>query len=83
MFRRENEEKKAALKEARQAFKDSLTAKAQAAGAPPPELCSDADVPGSHFLGKAVEENGWEDFGVLVFRTHFGNEGLWEQFREM
>lgn len=70
------------MKVDRQAFKDSLTAKAQAAGAPPPEFSPDPSAPESRFLIKLVEENKWEDFGFLVFRTYFGNERLWEQFRE-
>ncbi|KAG9848208.1 hypothetical protein KCU98_g6392, partial [Aureobasidium melanogenum] len=31
---------------------------------------------------KLVEENDWDDFGFLVFRTYFGDEALWEGFRE-
>jgi hypothetical protein len=59
-----------------------MIAKAQAAGAPPPDFSSDTDDPEPHVLVKLVEENGWEDFGFLVFRTYFGNDELWKQFRE-
>jgi hypothetical protein len=69
------------LKEAHQAFKNGMIAKAQAAGAPPPEFSSETDDLEPHFLVKLLEENGWEDFGFLVFRTYFGNDELWKQFR--
>ncbi|KAI4745956.1 hypothetical protein E4T50_03666 [Aureobasidium sp. EXF-12298] len=82
LFKRENEERKAASREARQAFKDGMIAKAQAAGAPPPEFSPETDDSEPHFLVKLVEENKWDDFGFLVFRTYFGNDTLWEQFRE-
>ncbi|KAJ5450521.1 uncharacterized protein N7458_006970 [Penicillium daleae] len=29
-----------------------------------------------------VEEEGWADFGFLLFRTHYDNENLWESFLE-
>jgi hypothetical protein len=83
LYKREKEENKAALKLAHQAFKDAMIAKAQAAGAPPPEFSSETDDSEPHFLVKLVEENEWEDFGFLVFRTYFGNDALWEQFREL
>jgi hypothetical protein len=59
-----------------------MIAKAQDAGAPPPEFSSEVDDSEPHFLVKLVEENGWEDFGFLVFRTYFGNDELWKQFIE-
>jgi hypothetical protein len=58
-----------------------MVRKAQAVGAPPPDFSSETDDPEPHFLVKLVEENGWEDFGFLVFRTYFGNDALWQQFR--
>jgi len=33
-------------------------------------------------LVKLVEENKWEDFGFLIFRTYFGDDTLWQQFRK-
>jgi hypothetical protein len=57
--------------------------KAEAVGAPPPEFSSETQDIEPHFLVKMVEENDWDDFGFLVFRTHFGDNTLWEQFREM
>jgi hypothetical protein len=59
-----------------------MIAKAQAAGAPPPGFFPEADGSEPDFLVKLVEENEWEDFGFLVFRTYFGNDTLWKQFRE-
>jgi hypothetical protein len=82
LYRREKEENKAALKASHQAVKDAMIAKAQAAGAPPPDFPPETDDSEPHFLVKLVEKNGWDDFGFLVFRTYFGNATLWEQFRE-
>lgn len=50
--------------------------KAQAAGAPPPDFPSEDEGAEPHFLVKLVEENGWNDFGFLVFRTYFGDKAL-------
>jgi hypothetical protein len=83
LFKREGEENKAALRVSHQAFKDAMIAKAQAAGAPPPEFPSEIDDSEPHFLVKLVEENGWDDFGFLVFRTYFGNDTLWANFRDL
>jgi hypothetical protein len=83
LFKREGEENKAALRVSHQAFKDAMIAKAQAAGAPPPEFPSEIDNSEPHFLVKLVEENGWDDFGFLVFRTYFGNDTLWANFRDL
>jgi hypothetical protein len=82
LYKREKGENKAALKLAHQAFKDTMIAKAQAAGAPPPNFPPETDDSEPHFLVKLVEENGWDDFGFLVFRTYFGNNKLWQNFRE-
>ncbi|KAH0043879.1 hypothetical protein KCU78_g491, partial [Aureobasidium melanogenum] len=66
----------------RQAFQSTMMAKAQAAGAPPSELPSRDEEVEPHHLVKLIEENDWNDFGFLVFRTYFGDEALWEGFRE-
>ncbi|KAI4728697.1 hypothetical protein E4T49_03543 [Aureobasidium sp. EXF-10728] len=36
-----------------------------------------------HHLVKLVEDAGWDDFGFLVFRTHFDDDNLWDQFRDL
>ncbi|THX10990.1 hypothetical protein D6D13_04960 [Aureobasidium pullulans] len=83
LFKRENAEKEVASSNSdHQAFKANLMVKAQAAGAPPPDFPSEDEGAEPHFLVKLVEENGWDDFGFLVFRTYFGDEALWEEFRE-
>jgi hypothetical protein len=83
LFKREGEENKAASKASHQAFKDVIIAKAQAAGAPPPDFASETYDSEPHFLVKLVEENRWDDFGFLVFRTYFGNDTLWAKFRDL
>ncbi|KAK6008146.1 hypothetical protein QM012_000049 [Aureobasidium pullulans] len=82
LFKREIAEKEAASKLSHQAFQNNMIAKAQAAGAPPPAFSSRDEEVEPHSLVRLVEENDWDDFGFLVFRTYFGDEPLWEGFRE-
>lgn len=82
---RENTEKEAASKATHESFKNTMIAKAKAAGPPPPHFPSETEQvepPQQHALVKLVEENCWNDFGFVVFRTYFGDEQLWEGFRE-
>ncbi|KAH0343199.1 hypothetical protein KCU81_g5333, partial [Aureobasidium melanogenum] len=75
-------EKEAASKATHQAFKNTIMAEAGTAGAPPSQFLSEVEPP-QHALINLVEENNWEDFGFVVFRTCFGDEQLWEAFREL
>ncbi|KAH0011088.1 hypothetical protein KCU78_g10144, partial [Aureobasidium melanogenum] len=63
-----------------------MMARAEAAGAPPPQFSSETDLvepPQQHALVELVEENHWNYFGFVMFRTYFGDEQLWEQFRDL
>ncbi|CAD0091010.1 unnamed protein product, partial [Aureobasidium vineae] len=44
---------------------------------------AEEDDDGLHCLVKLVESAGWNDFGFLVFRTHFDDDNLWDQFRDL
>lgn len=85
LWAREIAEKRAASKAAHRSFRKILMAKAEAAGAPPPQFPSEPTQGESqqHALVNLVEDNNWDDFGFLVFRTYFGDEQLWEAFREL
>ncbi|KAG9758781.1 hypothetical protein KCU73_g3723, partial [Aureobasidium melanogenum] len=82
LFKREIAEKESVSKMVRQAFQSTMMAKAQAAGAPPSELPFRDEGVEPHHLVKLIEENDWNHFGFVVFRTYFGDEALWEGFRE-
>ncbi|KAI4743884.1 hypothetical protein E4T50_05736 [Aureobasidium sp. EXF-12298] len=87
LLEREIAEKEASSKATRQSFKNTMMARAEAAGAPPPQFPSETDQieppPQHHALVEMVEKNNWEDFGFVAFRTYFGDEQLWEQFRDL
>src|SRR5215471_16632929 len=57
-----------------------------ARGAAPIKLPSEdegaAASGGVHALVRLVEQAGWDNFGFLVFRTDYRDEGLWERFHE-
>ncbi|KAH0343644.1 hypothetical protein KCU83_g8777, partial [Aureobasidium melanogenum] len=87
LFEREIAEKEAASRATHQSLKDTMMARAEAAGAPPPQFSSETDqverLPQEHALVKMVEDNNWNDFGFVLFRTYFGDEQLWERFRDL
>lgn len=60
-----------------------MIAKAEAAGAAPPSFVYEVEDVEPHALVNMVEENNWDDFGFLIFRTYFGDDQLWEGFREL
>lgn len=87
LFQREIAEKEAVSRATHESFRNTMIAKAQAAGAPLPHFPSETNQVEppphqQHALVTMVEENDWDDFGFVVFRTYFGDEQLWEEFRD-
>ncbi|CAD0114096.1 unnamed protein product, partial [Aureobasidium uvarum] len=66
-----------------QDFVQKLNAERAARGLPSRQLNLSDDADEMHFLVKLVEDAGWDDFGFLVFRTHFDDDNLWNQFRDL